>query len=104
VKGTLTKFAPRTWVDANGGDSANVKFIEVPYSAMHEAVISGRCAAGYLTEPFYTPAKADTRTLAWTLDSISKNYHSAVWIAAAAWTRDHPDAVARFTSHRIAEP
>lgn len=95
---TLTQFAPSAWIDANGGDSASVKFIEVPYSAMHEAVISGRCSAGYLTEPFYTPAKPDTRTLAWTLDSISKNYLGAAWTATAAWTRDHPDAVARFAA------
>lgn len=95
---TLTEFAPRAWIDANGGDSATVKFIEVPYAAMHEAVITGRCAAGYLTEPFYTPAKPDTRTLAWTLDSISKNYLGAGWIATTAWTRDHADAVARFAS------
>jgi NitT/TauT family transport system substrate-binding protein len=27
---TLTEFAPRAWIDANGGDSATVKFIEVP--------------------------------------------------------------------------
>lgn len=95
---TLTEFAPRAWIDANGGDSATVKFIEVPYSAMHEAVISGRCAAGYLTEPFYTPAKPDTRTLAWTLDAISKNYLGGAWIATPAWSHDHADAVARFAA------
>lgn len=95
---TLTEFAPRAWIDANGGDSATVKFIEVPYSAMHEAVISGRCAAGYLTEPFYTPAKPDTRTLAWTLDAISKDYLGGAWIATPAWSRGHADAVARFAA------
>jgi NitT/TauT family transport system substrate-binding protein len=93
---TLTEFAPRAWIDANAGDSSTVKFIEVPYSAMHEAVASGRCAAGYLTEPFYTPAKRDTRTLAWTLDAISKDYLGGGWVATAVWTRDHADVVSRF--------
>jgi ABC-type nitrate/sulfonate/bicarbonate transport system substrate-binding protein len=65
---------------------------------MHGAVISGRCAAGYLTEPFYTPAKPDTRTLAWTVDAISKSYLGGGWIATTAWTRDHAEGVGPFAA------
>lgn len=94
--GTLVEFAPRVWIDANGGDSSTVKFIEVPFSGIGAAIAAGRCDGGYVSEPYYTPAKRQTRVLAWTLDAISKNYLAAAWFTTSTWARDHADAVRRF--------
>ncbi len=96
--GTLAEFAPRAWIDANGGDSATLKVIEVPFSAIDAALASGRCDAGYVTEPYYTPAKRDARALAWTLDAVSKDYLAAGWFTTTGWAREHTDAVRRFSA------
>jgi NitT/TauT family transport system substrate-binding protein len=96
--GTLAEFAPRAWIDANGGDSSTLKVIEVPFTAMDAAIASGRCDAGYVTEPYYTPAKRDARTLAWTLDAVSKDYLAAGWFTTTDWAREHRDAVRRFAA------
>lgn len=95
---TLTEFATRAWMDANGGESSGVSFIEVPYPAMHAAIVAGRCSAGYIAEPFYTPAKHDTRTLAWTLDAVSKEYLAGGWFTSADWSLAHAEALRRFAA------
>jgi len=96
--GTLTEYAPRAWIDANGGDSSTVKFIEAPFSQIDAAIDAGRCDGGFLTEPFFTPAKHNKRVLAWTIDAISKDYLAAGWFTTASWARSHPDAVRRFAA------
>lgn len=96
--GTLAELGPRAWIDANGGDSSTVRFIEAPFAEIGAAVSSGRCDAGYLTEPYYTPAKKTTRALAWTLDAISKNYLAAGWFTTGDWAHDHPEEVRRFSA------
>ena len=50
--------ADRAWIDANGGDSKTVKFIELPVSAMFAALQTGRVAAIGLPNPFLANAIA----------------------------------------------
>ena len=59
----LTHFATRNWIDQNGGNSASVKFIELPFPAMAAAVVQHRVDAAYVIEPFYTAVTADLQIL-----------------------------------------
>lgn len=96
--GTLAEFVPRGWVDKNGGDSSTIKFVEVPFPAIGEAVASGRADAGWLNEPFFTMAikKGQVRLLTDGDDVLGQVYLATAWCATAAWAKAHADLVGRF--------
>ncbi|HEV8020551.1 MAG TPA: ABC transporter substrate-binding protein [Candidatus Lustribacter sp.] len=52
----------RAWIDATGGDSKTVKFIELPSSAVLASLLAGRVKAAFLSDPFLTSAVASGRT------------------------------------------
>jgi NitT/TauT family transport system substrate-binding protein len=97
---TLAEYLPRAWVDKNGGDSSTMKFIEIPFPQIGEALAAGRIDAGYLVEPFVTIAKQrnQARFLATGDDAIAPVYLASAWYATAAWAKAHPDLVARFAT------
>jgi NitT/TauT family transport system substrate-binding protein len=99
--GTLTEFAPRAWMDANGGNSATIKWVEVPTAETAAAVAAGRVDAGILFEPFFTAAKNNPayRFLPWKpTDGIANDFLAAAWFATPKWAHEHPDAVRRFAA------
>ena len=97
---TLAEYLPRAWVDKNGGDSSTMKFIEIPFPQIGDALAAGRIDAAYLVEPFLTIAK--TRNVARFLstgdDAIAPVYLASAWYATIAWAKAHPDLVARFAA------
>ena len=95
---SISEYGPRAWIDKNGGDSSTVKFLELPFSAMPEAVASGRIDAEWVTEPFLALSKKNGRVLAYAFDAIGKQFLISGWFANAAWVKDHPDLVAKFAS------
>lgn len=96
--GTAAEFIVHDWLDANGGDSTTVKFLELPYSAMPAALESGRIDAAQVAEPFVSVAKLHARVLASADDTLGKLYLRTVWFARTSWAAEHPDLVARFVS------
>jgi NitT/TauT family transport system substrate-binding protein len=93
---SISEYAPRAWIDKNGGDSATVKFLELQFSAMPDAVAAGRIDAEWLTEPFLAAGKKNGRVLAYAFDAIAKEFLISGWFASAPWAKEHPDLVARF--------
>ena len=96
--GTIAEFVPRAWVDKNGGDSASLKFSEVPFPAIGDAIAAGRADAGWLNEPFFTIAtrKGQVKLLTAADDVMPPVYLATAWFATAAWAKAHADLVARF--------
>lgn len=94
----ITHTAARAWIDQNGGDSAQVKFIEIPPPAMGAALAAGRVDAAWVTEPFLTAAKRNARALVYGFDAIGKRFLLNVWFTTAQWAREHPDLVRRFAA------
>jgi NitT/TauT family transport system substrate-binding protein len=84
------------WMDKNGGDSASVKYIEVPFSQAESVLVAGRADAAFSSEPFITQARADTRILANPFSVIGENWLITAFFANKAWAQAHPDLVARF--------
>jgi NitT/TauT family transport system substrate-binding protein len=91
---TISEYAPRIWIDHNGGDSTGVKFLELPFPAMPDALAAGRIDAAWLTEPF----KRTTRVLAYAYDAIAKTFMVSAFFSTVAWARAHADIVARFST------
>lgn len=95
---SLSEFGPRAWVDANGGDSSTIKFIEMPFSQLPEAVNAGRIDAAFIVEPFFAKVKETGRLLAVGLDAVAREFIVAGWTATATWAKSHPTEVFAFSS------
>ena len=93
---TMTVFGPRAWIDGNGGDSSQVRFLEVPFSAMVDALVAGRVDAAEIGEPALAVAAARAHLLAYPMSAVANEFMFGVWFGSAAWVKAHPDLVARF--------
>jgi NitT/TauT family transport system substrate-binding protein len=100
----LTYFATRAWIDKNGGNSAAVKYIELPFPAMAAAVTQHRVDAAYIIEPFFTAAEDNLRILARAAESVAPRYQATGWIANESWLAAHADLALKFATaiHRTA--
>jgi NitT/TauT family transport system substrate-binding protein len=105
--------ATHAWLDANGGDSSSVHFLEIPGSSVGAALEQGRISAGTLSEPYITQAikggkarifakmvdafgGAITTVFFTTIDYASKNRDAVRRFArgvveASAFCNTHPD-------------
>lgn len=94
----LTYFAAREWIDKTGGNSANVKFVELPIPAMAPALAQHRVDAAVLIEPFITAASGDLKPFANVDDYVAKRFLATGWLASDAWLQTHADAALRFAA------
>lgn len=93
----LGQFQVQSWIDQNGGNSAGVQFVELPYAQMASALEQGRVAAAAPTEPFVSSSKATTKYLGNLNEAIAHRYLMAGWISTEAWLAKNADTVRRFT-------
>jgi NitT/TauT family transport system substrate-binding protein len=94
---SIAEYGARTWIEKNGGDVSTVKFLEVPFPIMPDALNSGRVDAAMITEPFLTQAKKTERVLAAKpFAAIAPEFAFGDWVANAQWAKDHADTVVRF--------
>jgi NitT/TauT family transport system substrate-binding protein len=90
--------ATRAWIDATGGDSKTVKFIELPSSAVLAALQQGRVAAAFLSNPFLTNAVQSGRVkvVGTPNDSIAKRFLITCFCATESFVEKNRDAIRRF--------
>ena len=87
------------WIDANGGDSSKVKWIELPFPQMEPALVNKQIDAFVAVEPFVTvPSKVNkkTRVLGYPLGGIAPRLLIASYFATDAWIQKNQDAVKAF--------
>lgn len=94
--GTISGFAPRAWIEQNGGDLSTVKFVELAFPAMQAALDAGRIDAAAITEPFLTAALKTDRAIGSPYDAVSKELLVSAYFTTSGWAKDHPDALGRF--------
>jgi NitT/TauT family transport system substrate-binding protein len=89
----------RAWIDANGGDSKTVKFIELPISAVLAALEAGRVAAAAIPNPFLANALASgkVRLLGRPNTAIAKRFLVTGWCATEAFIAQNRPALLKFT-------
>jgi ABC-type nitrate/sulfonate/bicarbonate transport system substrate-binding protein len=100
--GDIYTISARTWMEKNGGDPASLKFVELPISAMVEAIATGRVDAGSMNEPAVEVALINPRLrlLTHPLMSIAPRWLYTAWFAATEYAGAHRpvmDAFARAT-------
>jgi NitT/TauT family transport system substrate-binding protein len=96
--GTMTEYGPRAWIDKNGGDSSQVKFLELPFSAMVDSLVSGRVDAAEIGEPALAVATARNHLLAYPMSAVANEFMFGVWFGSSSWVNAHADLVARFAN------
>jgi NitT/TauT family transport system substrate-binding protein len=96
--GGLDQLALDAYVDKNGGDLSSVKCIEVPPSAMAEALTQGRIAAAVMNDPELSQAveAKQVRVLSNGYDAISKLFMQTAWFATQDWLAQNKDVAKRF--------
>ena len=88
----ISDVAVRAWMDANGGDSKTLKFTEVPFPLMPDAVRTGRVDAASIdaaNEQVLTKPDGDLRRLADVFDAVGNRFVVSVWFATSAWVAGH---------------
>jgi NitT/TauT family transport system substrate-binding protein len=92
--------AVQAWMDQNGGDSASVKFIELPWPAMQAAIAAQRVDAGFLAEPYLDAARktGTVRVVAAPYSAVAGEFLLAGWFSSAEFAKGHPDVVRRFAA------
>ena len=89
----------RNWIDSGGGDSAKVKFIELPFPAMPDAVRAKRIDAASINRAFAPTAGQPgdlLRVVGQAYDSVAPQWVISAWLADNGWVAKHPDDARRF--------
>jgi NitT/TauT family transport system substrate-binding protein len=88
----------KAWMDKNGGDSSTLKLLEIPISAIAEAIATGRVVAGSANEPILSTALATgkVKVLAHTFDAVATRWMFTAWCAMKPWADAHRPACEAF--------
>jgi NitT/TauT family transport system substrate-binding protein len=93
----LLSLSARAWIDKNGGDPANVKFVEIPPGAMLAALQQKRVDAIANFEPYVSAAEAaGARPIGAPYDAVSTHFMTACWFGNSDWIKEHHEAALRF--------
>ena len=73
---SITEVGADAWLDRNGGNYPSVKYIDMPFATMVDAVEHGRVDAAVLAEPQLDDALAKhrVRVLAYPYEAIAKEF------------------------------
>jgi len=96
--GDLFTVVNAAWMDANGGDSRTVKYLELPGSATADAIAAGRVDAGTLANPILSDAvlSGKCRVLAHPEDILGKVSIATAYFCAADFAAQNVAALTRF--------
>jgi NitT/TauT family transport system substrate-binding protein len=94
----LYMIGTRAWVDAHGGDSSTVKFIELPISAVPAAVEAARIDAGCTIDPDLQQALngGKVRALCDPNNAIAPRFMYTGWMAMEDYARANRATVDKF--------
>ena len=86
------------WVDKNGGNSAKIKFVEVPFPQMEPAIVAGKVDAISVQEPFAAVAarRPETRVLSNPWGDVLPKFLIASWFASEKWIQKNPATAQAF--------
>lgn len=93
---TNSHIATMAWIDKNGGNAKDSKYVEFVYSEMLPALAEGHVAAALFIEPTLTLAKKIGRVLALAYDAIAPHFYLGVYVATTSWLAANGDVAKRF--------
>jgi NitT/TauT family transport system substrate-binding protein len=95
--GSFSELAAEKSIDSAGGDSAKVKFVELPIPQMAAAVKAGTVAGAAISEPFLSQGKAEgLKDLMPILYGVFPNAPMLVYLASTSYASSHPQVIREF--------
>jgi NitT/TauT family transport system substrate-binding protein len=96
--GDFNTLAMDAWIDATGGDSKTIKWVEIPNSAAGAALAQHRIAAAILQEPELsaTLETEKVRILAPAYSAISDRFAITVYFARPDWVEKNTDSIKKW--------
>ena len=96
----IVETSSRAWIDANGGDSRTVHFVELPSAAVLAALLDGRVAAATLSNPYFgtVAASGKVRVLSRPEDAIAKRFMITAWFATESYIARNREALEKFVA------
>lgn len=95
----ITDLGARAWIDATGGDSKTIRYLEVPIPEMAVAVKSGRVDAAVMDQGVYpTLGKPGDplRILANSFSVVAPTFIAGGWFTTSDWIKNHPAETKKF--------
>jgi len=92
----VPQYGTQAWIDAHGGSSETVRFIEMSAPDIIGALQQNRIDAGLVPEPYVTAARAAVQPLAAVFDAVAPSFMINVHFATLDWAKSHIDIVRRF--------
>lgn len=92
----ITQLAPMAWIDAAGGASESVKFIELSFPEMVPALVGGRVDAVLVAEPALSSAGPGVRVLGYPYDAVAPRFLLGCFFATTAYLDRNRATVRKF--------
>jgi NitT/TauT family transport system substrate-binding protein len=98
--GDVGMLLSRGWLDANGGDSRTLKFLEMPGTAVGPALAEGRIDAATLRNPGLAAviAAGQGKAFAHPGDALGRRIVISAWFSTIEYVAANRDVVRRFAS------
>jgi NitT/TauT family transport system substrate-binding protein len=98
----MVQGATMAYIDANGGDSKAVNFVEIPTIAQAPAIAQGRIHGGVIVEPIFTQNKAALVAIGRVYEAVNKKgpFQTLGVVGNKTWA-DNNGALARRVSFAI---
>ena len=93
--GNINHLAVRNWIDVNGGDSKNARYVELALPLMAAAIEGKRVDAAAMDNAGVASARGTLRVIASTYDSYAPLFIASYWFATTAWVSNNPDTAKR---------
>ena len=97
--GDIYTISARAWVEKTGGDPTTLKFVELPISAMVEAIATGRVDAGAMNEPAVEVALTSPRVklIGHPFTAVAPRFLYTAWFASTPWALAHKKELGAFS-------
>lgn len=93
---TLYHTCIRNWIDANGGNSYSVEYVEIPLSGQIPAMMAGRVDAVGTVEPWISQSQSLIRILGIPYASVAKRFMISGWVTTPNWASRNGETLKAF--------
>jgi NitT/TauT family transport system substrate-binding protein len=91
----------RLWIDANGGDSSTVRFIEMTFDLMPAMLQTHQVDAAMIAEPAMQKAWPTSQNIGYAYNAIGDTVLISGWAATKSWLEQNRDVGQRFNDALI---
>jgi NitT/TauT family transport system substrate-binding protein len=95
----LTQLAVQAWLEQNHVASSSVKFTELTFTEMPQALATGRIDAAFVAEPALDRARqGGARIIGHPYDAVASDFLVGAWFVTRDYAVAHPDITRRFAA------